>query len=756
MAKADQVSRPTDNPVDTIPLPARERPVTELLHGRSVTDPYRWLEDSASAETRRFVEAQNAYTHQLLEKVPGRERLRGAIERLLTIGRVASPRKRGGRYFYERRDGNQNQAVVYVREETQRAELPATLDGSTTKVDRSTTKADVPPTHAHAKGSQTHATANIPPTRAAAEHPPTADRALIDVNALAADGTIALDWWYPSEDGRYVVFGTSANGSEFSTLQVMEVDGGKLLAERIERTRAASVAWLPDSTGFYYTRYPRPGEVPAGEEVYNRRVFFHALGAHTDGSSDPLIFPEQDERLDPQHWPNVVVSNDGRWLLVEVSQGWTRTQLYLKDLSAPASKLQRITEGKDFLYHANILDGQIYITSNEDAPRFRVFRAGCERPQRSAWQEIIAEAEGVIEGQAAIIGQKLFVHYIRNASSQLRIFDLDGKPAAEVAMPAQGSIFDLGGGWDSDSGFFGFISYTIPPMVYEVGLNGEITEWARMESGVDPEKYQIERRWCSSKDGTCVPMFVVSKQGLVRNGRNPTLLSGYGGFNVGRTPFFNRNAMLLLLDRGGVYVDVQLRGGNEFGEDWHRAGMLERKQNVFDDFIAAAEYLIAEKYTDAAHLAIQGGSNGGLLVGAALTQQPELFRAVVCQVPLLDMLRYQWFQIAKLWIPEYGTADDPQQFEYLHAYSPYHQVKPGVLYPAILFMTAESDTRVDPMHAIKMAALLQAQAANGPDRPILLRVDSKAGHGVGKPITKLVDDAVDVWSFLFWQLEIEP
>ena len=324
-----------------------------------------------------------------------------------------------------------------------------------------------------------------------------------------------------------------------------------------------------------------------------------------------------------------------------------------------------------------------------------------------------------------------------------------------VAMPALGSIFDLGGNWNSESGFFGFVSYAVPPTVFEVSLSGQTIEWARVESGIDPARYQVEQLWFNSKDGTRVPMFVVSKKGLMKNGRNPTLLSGYGGFNVGRTPFFNRNVMLLLLEQGGVYVDVQLRGGNEFGEDWHRNGMLEKKQNVFDDFIAAAEHLIAENYTDAEHLAIQGGSNGGLLMGAALTQRPDLFRAVVCQVPLLDMLRYQNFQIAKLWIPEYGSSDDPAQFEYLRAYSPYHHVKAGRQYPAVLFMTAESDTRVDPMHAVKMAALLQAEAANGPERPILLRVDAKAGHGVGKPITKLVDDAVDVWSFLLWQLGVK-
>ncbi|MGZ7094606.1 MAG: prolyl oligopeptidase family serine peptidase [Candidatus Angelobacter sp.] len=686
------------------PPKAKVATVIDEYHGQRIHDPYRWLEDSTSAETRQFVAEQNAYTRSALEEIPGRDELRRKVEQLLTIGRVASPRIGGNHYFYERRDGRQNQAVVYVREGRQGKERP-----------------------------------------------------LIDVNDLAPDGTIALDWWYPSEDGRYVAFGTSPNGSELSTLQVIEASSGALLAEKIERTRAASVAWLPDSSGFYYTRYPRAGDVPVGEEMYHRRVFFHQLGSgdNVSGVHDPLIFPGDGETLAPQHWPNVSISPDGRWLLVDVSEGWTKTELYLKDRSAEESKFQRITTGGNFLYHGEALDGQLYITTNEGAPRFRVFKASCAAPDRANWQEIIPESDAVIEGRAVIIGKKLFVHSMKNASSQLSLFDLDGKPVAEVAMPALGSIFDLGGNWNSDSGFFGFVSYAVPPTVYEVSLNGQTSEWARVESGIDPQRYQVEQLWFNSKDGTRVPMFVVSRKGLLKNGQNPTLLSGYGGFNVGRTPFFNRNVMLLLLEQGGVYVDVQLRGGNEFGEDWHRNGMLDKKQNVFDDFIAAAEHLIAEKYADATHLAIQGGSNGGLLMGAALTQRPDLFRAVVCQVPLLDMLRYQNFQIAKLWIPEYGSSDDPIQFEYLRAYSPYHHVKSGALYPAVLFMTAESDTRVDPMHAVKMAALLQAEAANGPERPILLRVDFKAGHGVGKPIAKLVDDAVDVWSFLFWQLGVK-
>jgi prolyl oligopeptidase len=688
--------------------------VIDDYHGRQIADAYRWLEDSTAPETRQFVAAQNTYTRSVLENISGRDELRSGVEHLLTIGRVASPRIGGNTYFYERRDGRQNQAVVYARQ---------VRDGKALEAN---------------------------------------DRALIDVNSLAPDGTIALDWWYPSEDGKYVAFGTSPNGSELSTLQVIESATGKLLEEKIERTRAASVAWLPDSSGFYYTRYPRPGDVPAGEEMYNRRVFFHQLSStgNAGGAQDPQVFPANGVELPHQQWPNVSISNDGQWLLVDVSDGWTKTELYLKDLSSdpasPQGRFQRITTGKDFLYNGGVLDGQLYITTNEGAPRFRVFKAPCAAPQRSNWQEIIPESDAVIEGHATVIARKLFVHSIRNASSQLSLFDLDGKPLADVAMPALGSIFDVGGSWNSTSGFFGFVSYAVPPTVFEVSLNGQTAEWARVESAIDPARYQVEQLWFNSKDGTRVPMFAVSKQGVVKNGSNPTLLSGYGGFNVGRTPFFNRNAMLLLLEQGGVYVDVQLRGGNEFGEDWHRNGMLDKKQNVFDDFIAAAEHLIAEKYTDAEHLAIQGGSNGGLLMGAAFTQRPDLFRAVVCQVPLLDMLRFQSFQIAKLWIPEYGSSDDPQQFEYLHAYSPYHHVKAGTVYPALLFMTAESDTRVDPMHAVKMAALLQAEAANGPERPILLRVDAKAGHGVGKPITKLVDDAVDVWSFLFWQLGVKP
>jgi prolyl oligopeptidase len=382
---------------------------------------------------------------------------------------------------------------------------------------------------------------------------------------------------------------------------------------------------------------------------------------------------------------------------------------------------------------------------------------GAAQAKRDNWKEIIPESDAVLEN-LSIFGGMLFAQYEKNASSQLERFDLEGKPLGGVRLPALGTAAGIGGRWDRKEMFFGFQSFTIPASVYQVDLpSGQTSLWDRVQAPIDPSAYDVKQVWFSSKDGTKIPMFVFHKKGLELNGKNPTLLTGYGGFNISLTPSFSA-ARYLWLEHGGVFAVANLRGGAEFGEDWHRAGMLDKKQNVFDDFIAAAEFLISDQITDKDHLAIQGGSNGGLLVGAALTERPDLFRAVVCQVPLLDMLRYQHFQIAKLWIPEYGSADDPKQFEWLYAYSPYQHVKPGTDYPAILFMTADSDTRVDPMHAKKMAAIMQAQAGNGQsrDRPILLRIESKAGHGAGKPLAKQIEEGVDVYSFLFWQLGVTP
>lgn len=686
------------------PPKAKVEKVEETLHGHKIVDPYRYLEDSKNGDTQEFVREELAYTRALLDPLPGREQIQKRLEQLLTIGNIGAPQIGGPYYFYTRREGMQNQPVLYVREG---------VNGT--------------------------------------------DRVLVDANQLSADGTTALDWWFPTHSGKYVAYGTSPSGSELSTLRVIETATGKLLPDTIERTRAASIAWKLDDSGFYYTRYPKKGDVPEGQEVYNRHVFYHQLGA--DPSKDPLIFGEGRA---PEDWPQVNLSNDGRWLLITVEQGWTKSELYLMDLNSPSATPVRVTEGKEFLYSGDIFDGDIYILTNEDAPRYRVFRVSSSNPARSHWKEIIPQSDAVLQG-LSIIHRSLFGLYEKNASAQVKMFQTDGKFLADVPLPGLGSLAGAGGNWDSDEMFFGFQSFTVPPSIYRVDLKKAGAEprpslWAKVEApSIDSSAYEVKQEWFASKDGTRVPMFIVHKKGMTRNGSNPTLLTGYGGFNVSLTPAFSRSAYVWL-EHGGVYAVANLRGGAEFGEDWHRAGMLDKKQNVFDDFAGAAEYLIAQKYTDREHLAIQGGSNGGLLMGAALTQHPELFRAVVCQVPLLDMLRYQNFQIAKLWVPEYGSAEDAKQFDFIYAYSPYHHVKPGVEYPAILFMTADTDTRVDPMHAKKMAALMQAEAKNGSsrERPILLRIETRAGHGVGKPVTKQIEEFTDIYSFLFWQLGMKP
>jgi prolyl oligopeptidase len=757
-AGSDSQSSQTQSPAPAAPPKAALKPVIDILHGTKVLDNYRWLEDGSSPETQKWVEQELAYTRALLDPLPGRDAIHKRLTELLSIGIVTPPQIAGKYYFYTKREGMQNQPILYVREG---------VDG--------------------------------------------VDRVLVDANQLAADGTIALDWFQPSENGRYVAYGISTAGSEMSTLHIVETKTGAALPDIIERTRAASIAWQHDNRGFYYTRYPKKGDVPAGQEMYNRHVFYHELG--TDPATDDPIFGEG---RDPEDWPSVSLSNDGRWLLVNVSQGWTKSELFLTDLKNNTPPT-RVTTGKNFLYGGEVYEGKIYITTNEDAPRYRVFVADAGNYDREAWKELIPQGDAVLQG-AAVYGGKLLAQYEQNASSQLKVFDLDGKKLSDLSLPAIGTVFGTGGRWNRDEVFYGFQSFTTPPSIYRIDLKQAVASpqisleptpdhsinrlpqrpsgpqglkptsisdsggtaesralpkaddqanessrsassiepalWTKVDApSIDPSAYEVAQEWFRSKDGTSVPMFVVHKKGLQKTGHNPTLLTAYGGFNVSLTPAFSRTAYLWM-EHGGIYSVANLRGGAEFGEDWHRAGMLDKKQNVFDDMIAAAEHLISEKYTDPKHLAIQGGSNGGLLMGAMITQRPDLFRAVVCQVPLLDMIHYQDFQIAKLWIPEYGTSENAEQFKWLYAYSPYHHIKAGAEYPATLFMTADTDTRVDPMHAKKMAALMQAEVKNGAShsRPILLRIETKAGHGAGKPVTKQIEEFTDVYSFLFWQL----
>jgi prolyl oligopeptidase len=696
-APARGATETTRDTTSSMPKPpaTRVEEVVETIHGVRIVDPYRWLEDGSSPEVRSWVDGQNAYARALLDARPGRQALRARLADLLSIGSIDPPEVRAGLYFYTRRDGRQNQPILYVRQG---------LRGK--------------------------------------------DRALVDPNRLSEDGTATIDWWFPTEDGRFVAYGVSTSGDEKSTLRVIEVRTGRVLPDVIPHTRYCSLAWLPDDGGFYYTRYPAPGSVPPGRENYDRHVFLHRIGG--DPAADPEVFGRGRK---PEEMIDISISPDGRWLVATVAEGWARNDLYLRDLKSENGAFVPVAEGIDAIFSGKVIGGTLYLLTNWEAPRYRLYAVDVTRPQRDAWKVLIPESDAVLN-QAEVVGNRIVTLSLRDASSRLALHALDGKPIKEIALPGIGSIERLSGRHDGTEAFFDYSSFTTPPAVYRLDVPaGAAAVWERVKTDLDLARYEVKQVFYPSKDGTKIPMFLVHRKGLVPDGASPTLLYGYGGFNVNMTPAFSRG-MVAWYERGGIYAQVVLRGGGEYGEDWHRAGMLGRKQNVFDDFLAAAEWLIANHYTSAEHLAIRGGSNGGLLMGAALTQRPDLFKAVDCEVPLLDMLRYQNFQIARLWVPEYGSAELSDQFAWLYAYSPYQHVKPDTRYPAVYLATADSDSRVDPMHARKMAALLQASHAS--DRPVVLRTETRAGHGVGKPLSKQIDDLADAFTFLFWQLGLEP
>jgi prolyl oligopeptidase len=675
------------------PPTTRRDDVVDELHGERIADPYRWLEDGESAETRAWTEVQNALTESYLAGSPSRPPIRARLDELLSIGALGAPTPAHGRYFYQSRDGRQDQPVLNLRQGVHGA-----------------------------------------------------DQVILDPNALDADGTTALDWWHPSDDGALLAYGLSQDGSEESVLHVMDVANGTVLPDRIPHTRAADVAWLPDATAFYYTRFPAPGSVPEGEEHYHRVVRFHRLGS--DPADDPLIF----EPAAKEFWPGVSLSPDGRWLLISVSRTFDQTDLWLQDIRAGTPPVP-VARDLPALFDGGVLDGVLYLRTNLRAPTYGLYRLEAEEPNLENLRELVAPRPDAVLDGVSIAGNHLLLTYLEKATSRLRIARRDGTGLREHPLPGLGGIFGLGAEWDGDELFYGFSSYTVPPSVYRIDLGtGEEALWRRVEADVRSDRFEVSQVTYESKDGTPITMFVVQPRGMAIDGENPTYLTGYGGFNISMAPGFSRS-LILWLERGGVVAIPNLRGGGEYGESWHQAGMLGNKQNTFDDFIAAAEWLIAKGYTKPERLAVAGGSNGGLLMGAVLTQRPELFRAVVVQVPLLDMLRYHHFLIARLWIPEYGAPDDPEQFRWLRAYSPYHHVRDGVRYPAVLLATAESDTRVDPMHARKMAARLQA--ATSADRPVLLRLESRAGHGAGKPLSKVLDELTDTWTFVFRELGVE-
>ena len=663
--------------------------IEEELHGVTVQDPYRWLEEADSAESQAWIDAQSAYSSSYLGRLPSREAIRMRIAEILGSGSISTPVEAGGRYFYSRRDGSQDQPVVYMRE---------TLDGE--------------------------------------------DRALLDPNGMSNDGTTTIDWYVPSKDGRLLAYGKSVEGTETSTMFILDIEAGSDLDDVFEKVRFANPQWLEDGSGFYYSRPRDVTSIGPGEELYDRRVYFHRLGEPVE--EDRMLFGEG---LEKEHIPDANLSHDERFLLLDTFLGWGRNHLYVRDLET--GRTVTVAEDGEHSYTGAMVDGTLYLLTNWEAPRYRVVAVDLGNPGREHWKDIVPESDAVIEF-ASVAGQRLFVGRMQDARSQLHSFALDGSEMQPVQLPGLGTVGSFSSKQSSEEAFFSFSSFVAPPTIYRIATGGgQPDRWAGVESPVDSDAFSVRQEFYESLDGTRIPIFLIAKQGTPSDGTVPGLLYGYGGFNIALTPSYS-TWIFPWIEAGNLLAIANLRGGSEYGEEWHKAGMLGNKQNVFDDFIAAGLYLKEQGHVDPDRLVIHGRSNGGLLVGAALTQRPDLWRAAVSGVPLLDMLRYDKFRMAKLWVSEYGSAENAADFEWLRAYSPYHQVREGTAYPATLIYTADSDSRVDPMHARKMVARLQA--ANSGDAPVLLRYERSAGHGRGKPLHKVVDEWADIWSFIFAQI----
>ena len=663
--------------------------VEENLHGVTVQDPFRWLEEGGAPETRQWIAAQSAYGRNYLDGLPTREAIRERMAEILGSGSVSTPDEAGGRYFYSRRDGDQDQPVVYVRE---------------------------------GRNGE--------------------DRVLLDPNTMSDDGTTTVDWYVPSKDGKLLAYGKSVEGTETSTMYILDLESGSDLEDAFPKVRFANPQWLKDGSGFYYSRPVDVETIGPGEELYDRRVFLHKLGRSY--ADDPVLFGEG---LEKAHIPDAILSDDERYLMLDTFLGWGRNHLYVRDLRT--NRTVTIAEDGEHSYLGEIVRDRLYLLTNRDAPRYRVVMVDLRRPDPEHWETVIPESDAVIEF-ASIAGDRLFVGRMRDAHSELHSYQLDGTDERQIQLPGLGTVSGFTSKSSSDEAFFSFSSFVQAPTIFRIG--SEATEpdiWEQVDSPIDSDAFDVRQVFYPSKDGTKIPMYLIAKSGTPADGSVPGLLYGYGGFNIALTPSYS-TWIFPWIEAGNLLAIANLRGGSEYGEEWHKAGMLGNKQNVFDDFIAAGEYLKAEGYVDPERLVIHGRSNGGLLVGAALTQRPDLWRAAVSGVPLLDMLRYDRFRMAKLWVSEYGTAENAEDFQWLHAYSPYHRVEAGQDYPATLIYTADSDSRVDPMHARKMVARLQA--ATSGKAPIVLRYEESAGHGRGKPLYKIVDEWADIWSFIFAQV----
>ncbi len=663
----------------------------ETVQGVEIADPYRWLEDQNSPETRAWIDAENAYTKKALSRAPGREALEARIAELLKVDVFTTPSEKGGRYFFSRRAANQDLPVLYVRKG---------LQGS--------------------------------------------DEVLVDPDTLSADHSLSASFLDVSDDGSVVVYGVRHGGEDEVIVRLLAVDGRKALPDELPHARYSGVALTPDKKAIYYSKQTAEGP----------RVYRHDMG--TDPAADTKLFGDG---YGPEKIIGAGLSGDGRYLTLVVSHGSAaaKTEVYFQEIAA-GGPIRPVVNDVDARFSPSVGGDTMFLLTNWEAGNGRILAVDLKSPARENWKEVVPQGKSAIQ-DTALAGGRLFVRYSENVVPKVRIFEPNGKSAGEISDPAIGTVSNVAGEWDKKEAFYTYQSYVAPPTIYRYDVAAASRSvFARTEVPIASDRYEVEQVRYPSKDGTEIPMFLVHRKGLARDGRNPALLTGYGGFTVSSTPGYSALASLFV-ELGGVYAVANLRGGGEFGEAWHKAGMLDKKQNVFDDFIAAAEWLVAQKWTSREKLAITGGSNGGLLVGAVLTQRPELFRAVVCSYPLLDMVRYHKFLVAGYWVPEYGSSESAEQFKYLYAYSPYHRVKAGTAYPAVLFITGDADTRVAPLHARKMTARMQADSGDQSERPVLLYYDERAGHSRGlilTPVSKQIEDLSTQMLFLTWQLQMSP
>jgi len=660
--------------------------VVDTLHGVAIEDPYRWLEDQESAETRAWIDAQNVYTESHVQAYPGKAKIEKRLDELYRIDYTSSPSWREGRYFLYKKAADQDQYIIYMREG---------LHGE--------------------------------------------DQVLVDPHGMDPEHTTSVDMTDISLDGKLMAYSVRQGGAEEEEVHFLNVDTREELDEFMPVANYFGVQIKADNSGYYYSHY---------SDTVGCRIYYHEFG--TDMADDPLLFGEG---YGPEIIVGLSLSEDGRYLGLGAYYGSSgkKNDLYYMD-AVKGGKIKTLINDVEAKFYGRSVGNKVYIQTNWNAPNWRIMVADLGKPNRKHWKEVIPTSEtAVIEG-FSLVGGKIVVRYLEDVQSKVKIFDADGKLQRELSPPALGTISGLSGHWDGNESFYSFVSFHMPRTIYRYDVaTGEQEVFDKSKIEIDSDNMVVKQVWFDSKDGTRVPMFVVHGKDLKLDGNNPTMIYSYGGFNSSSTPYFSRTATLFC-ENGGVYCLANLRGGGEFGEEWHKAAMFEKKQNTFDDLYAAAQWLIDNKYTNPSKLACSGGSNGGLTVGVAMTQRPDLFKAVVCTYPLLDMLRFHLTLMGPFWTSEYGSADGPDQFEYINEYSPYQNVTKGTIYPAVLFVTGDADTRVDPMHARKMTAMMQA--ATGSTNPILLHYDTKAGHMGGTPTSKLVQDVLVQVGFLFTNLGV--